>query len=738
MKNIEIPLYNKVCLFKISILYCIVVFFYSSNSYSGTLNDSLIEKRFSQISKLKSAKTLNSLKESFDILNKTELEILQKNDTLQILYFNRRTIEFFFGIRDFEITKEYFNSSIKILKKYKNNRELGLLYESLSIYYENTNHDEALKYLIKGKKTLKKYGTAEDNIDINYNYSLINIRDGHWNQAILGANSSIHFISISNKKQNQITHLYLFLIRAYTEINDIDQAKLYIEKVKKDKYFDLKDIEFATLYYRTLGRYNTKINNLKLANEEYELSQKYADTLNKARNRMKEFSSSIKLDLLKKGHENEKIKQDIKYKNFILILEILVIITLILLLFFLYRNLKYKTEINKLLNKSNILLQKANNKLNEALDVKKNFLDSITHELRTPLNTIKGVVYLMKSERPPEEEQKKHIETLDFYSNHLLSLIDDVIDYNSLSKTKKIDLKFETTNLKQFLEKMVTSLSTNSINNNEIIFDYDDKIPTKLEIDIAKLSQVFIHLITNAQKFTSNGKIFIKAKLETIEKNNAIIYFEVKDNGIGISSKDKNKIFSVFFQEHQGLNKEYTGTGLGLSIVKRIIELFGSKINFESELGNGTTFYFKIPFKIDREEEKLVSIFNDKPIILQKNCSILLVEDNKVNQLMTKKILSNFGYMCEVANNGKEAVDMVNRKDYSLVLMDIMMPVMNGFEATQIIHQNKPHIPIIALSAISKDINKKSFKKAKFLEILNKPTDPDILNKIILKSINSK
>jgi CheY-like chemotaxis protein len=259
---------------------------------------------------------------------------------------------------------------------------------------------------------------------------------------------------------------------------------------------------------------------------------------------------------------------------------------------------------------------------------------------------------------------------------------------------------------------------------NTLKLEYDDSVPDKLVGDPLKLSQVLINLIGNSVKFTQNGEVVIR--ISKLDQNNQKVklHFEIEDNGVGISKKKQKSIFENFSQASLQINRKFGGTGLGLSIVKNLLELMGGKIQLESQLGKGSKFWFNLNFNISdefKEEENQSNITYDVDYAALENKNVLVVEDNKINQMITKKILEKNKMICQVADNGMDAVTMVQETPYDVVLMDIHMPGISGIEATQKIREFNKNLPIIALTAVTIDENLDDFYRAGFNEIIPKP-----------------
>nr|WP_255702399.1 ATP-binding protein [Flavobacterium sp. SM15] len=436
-----------------------------------------------------------------------------------------------------------------------------------------------------------------------------------------------------------------------------------------------------------------------------------------------EFQSIIK--------QNELKTENYKYKNYLLILCLITIVSLLILSYFQYRNARFKSSTNTLLNQKNEELSKVNEELESALTVKKKLLDTISHELRTPIYTLNGLLHLMKEDKSNYE---KNIEQLEASVQHLYNLSGNIIEINVLdSFDNNYVPRKDVVSLEKLLVKILTTVEKNrSANNNSFSLLFDKTIPEEVVFDESKLHQVLFSLIDNAFKFSKVGEVVVQAKKLTENEVQSEIQFSIKDNGIGIDPSIKDKIYDLFFQGSDKINYEYGGSGLGLTLVKKTLALFGTTIVIDSELEKGTTISFSLVFENYRHKEEELT---QEPVIKQvkdpSQIKILLVEDNKINQVITKKIITNKGYACDVANNGFEACNMVGESDYCLILMDIMMPIMDGFEASEYISKFKPEIPIVALTAISEDVNKELFTVAKIKKVLSKPVDVEELYRTI-------
>ncbi|WP_108868099.1 hybrid sensor histidine kinase/response regulator [Aquimarina aquimarini] len=685
-----------------------------------------------------SAKTKEGEEKGTYLLEYAENLVKEINDPYIKLEVNKAIIDFFFQRRDTIKAEEYLAENFKIIKELNDQRELGLYYESMGIFeLEKGNKKEGHHAFLTAEKLLRKYGKKEDVIDINYNLCLLYLREKKWNLVIVHALRSIDAVVNTQVKRNRKRNLNLFLAEGYINLGQFDKARSCFDIIEKEKSTYATDLNFKGKLFYAKGFYYEKQNNYKKASFLYSQSSKsFSEHYNK---RSREISTtrilSNKLNLKEEENkrirvENELKESQIKTNKYIILLSSVLIIGLIALSVAQNRKSKYKSKVNALLSSSNNKLKEANEKVDKALRAKSDFLDSVTHELFTPLTTIKGIVFLLQKEKLTIS-QKKQLKLISMSSDQLLNLLTDVIHLNNLEKDK-FELKHEVFDLKTLLENLIDFSVVMKGNNNVINKRIDNDIPENLIGDMLKVSQVFLKILENALKFTKYGDIDIKVVLESKTEDKAKIRFSIRDTGIGMTKTQIDKAFENFDQGSVKVNRKFGGTGLGLSIAKKILELHNSSITIKSKPGKGTKISFKIDFDIPEKSAEENKIFADSRDELQKNINVLLVEDNKVNQLITKKIISDYGFTCDSAYDGKEAIDMVRSNKYSMILMDIMMPNMDGFEATKHIKKYDKKIPVVALTAISEKLNKDKFDEVGIATILHKPVNPELLYKTIM------
>ncbi|MCA0133014.1 ATP-binding protein [Winogradskyella alexanderae] len=442
-----------------------------------------------------------------------------------------------------------------------------------------------------------------------------------------------------------------------------------------------------------------------------------------------------------KNAENEQLKAQIEevksesdFTRITTILSIALITILSLLTLSLYKNNNIRLKTNNMLHKKNDELIVAKEKAELASKTKANFLSTVTHELRTPLYAVTGLTTMLLDE-DPKEHQIPHLKSLKFSGDYLLTFINDILQINKI-EANKVELDPEEFNLKTKIENVMSALSNSAKDNGtKLHFEYEDGLPETYIGDQLKISQILINLLGNAIKFTKDGDIWIRTyKIDQKDKL-CTLRFEVEDNGIGITKEKQDQMFESFSQGSVQINRKYGGTGLGLSIVKGLIQILKGKIYLKSELGKGTTFFFEIPLEII-ETTKIKKVEdNQKPSKMEgldlSDVKILVVEDNKINQMITKKILNKMGLHCDVVDNGESAVEQVKKVDYKVVLMDIHMPGISGLEATKIIRTFDKELTIFALTAVTLEDKMHEFGEAGFNDIISKPfKQEDFENKL--------
>ncbi len=630
---------------------------------------------------------------------------LAKNDSIQDWVNNNIGSYYSYRKNDFKKSIVYYKKALYFSKKIKDSIEI--MYTNLNIasaYFATEDFNNGIVYLNSSKAYI--FSSNELEAKISY-YTMMGSYFSFYNN---NAEAESYFNkAIALSKQNTSEFLDSNICDVYN-----DFSKHY----KKNKNYE-KAFYYLNLHHDLKDKvYNEeRIKKVKLAGSEIELAE-YQRQIDKI--------------------ENEKTKQskDLKESKLIVLLFVIILFILLLLLYSLYKNNVFRDESNRELQEANKELKIAKEKAEVASQLKTQFVSTISHELRTPLYGVVGITNIILDEHK-ELANSPHLNSLKFSARYLLSLVNDLLQINKIEENK-ITLESMIFNISDEIKTIVDSLEFIAVkNDNQLIADIDEAIPEFLIGDKLRLSQIFMNLVSNALKFTKDGIVEVIAKVDRIEGTEHFINFQVKDNGIGIAKEDQEKIFEKFVQIERK-EGDYQGTGLGLSIVQRLTELFGSKIELESEEGKGTTFSFTIGFEAD--ETKKNEIINNIDVDLSSNnfYKILVVEDNKINQIVTKKILESNNLKCTILDDGYAAIELLDKEYFDVILMDINMPIINGFDTTKLIRKKGITTPVIALTAFDKQEITEQALSSGMNDIIIKPFEQARLFQVINNLVNKK
>ena len=361
-----------------------------------------------------------------------------------------------------------------------------------------------------------------------------------------------------------------------------------------------------------------------------------------------------------------------------------------------------------------------------AVKAKQQFLSNMSHEIRTPMNAIIGFTkVVMKTDL--SAKQKEYLTAIKMSGDALIVLINDILDLAKVDAGKMI---FEQTPFKLSLSisSMLHLFETKIQEKNlRLVKEYDKRIPEVLVGDPVRLHQIILNLVSNSVKFTTKGRITVSVRLLNEDNEKVNIEFAVSDTGIGIAENKLGKVFENFQQASSGTSRLYGGTGLGLAIVKQLVESQGGTIHVKSKLNEGSTFSFCLSFLKTKAEPEMENEIVELDAEI-KNIKVLVAEDIALNQLLMKTILDEFGFECEIAANGKIAVEKLQMNTYDVVLMDLQMPEMNGFEATEYIRNTmNSSIPIIALTADVTTVDLAKCRSVGMNDYIAKPVDERLL-----------
>jgi PAS domain S-box-containing protein len=383
-------------------------------------------------------------------------------------------------------------------------------------------------------------------------------------------------------------------------------------------------------------------------------------------------------------------------------------------------------------------LMKARDKAEEATRAKSTFLSMMSHEIRTPMNAIIGLTNILMQESP-SESQIESLKLLKFSGENLLTIINDILDFSKIEAGKislesiDFDLYALITNITKMLGQRATDKGI------KLYFEYDDQVPRIVRQDQVRINQIVVNLLNNAIKFTDKGFVELSVTYAGLKDNKHNIRFSVRDSGIGIEEDNLQLIFESFSQAGSDTTRKFGGTGLGLSITKRLLNVMGSDIEVDSKLGEGSVFAFTMAFEKGNILPQKKSVSDLASRFKQQIIKILIVEDNRVNQIVVSNFLKKWGIEFGMASQGKEALDMIQDKSYHLILMDLQMPEMNGYEASERMRSMSDtyfkDIPIVALTAsATTDIRDKALASG-MTDFITKPFQPEELQNIIGKYV---
>lgn len=674
-----------------------------------------------------------NFEEALSQLNKALELSKQINDQKSIALSSGVLSQLFYIRHDYDRAVTELQRAIAIQREI--NDDAGLAYSYLN-YAKLFNAKEDFPRAINYLNLAQDYYTKENNPEfigiVELNRAIVYLHGNNKPYQIDKAmkhleNAESYLMSTNNSYEKSRLHYYRS--RAFIWKNDLKQGELEAQKslaISKENNFGsmiLYNTKLLSQIYQSQGDFENSLIYLqesdKIRDSIFNINREALALDANTRYGVDAMRTNVK-ELTRKNAEQEK---SLKVNKLTTILSVALITILSLLTLSLYKNNNLRARANDLLQKKNDELTIAKENAEKASHAKAQFLSTITHELRTPLYAVTGLTHLLLEESPTEN-QKEHLNSLKFSGEYLLSLINNILDLNKL-EARKVEILETSFNLEKRISDVLIALKNSADEKNtKLHFNFDPEIPKKLKGDPLKISQILINLIGNSIKFTENGDIWIIVNRVNQVGQQLFLHFEIKDNGEGITKEKQTAIFENFTQGSLQINRKFGGTGLGLSIVKNLLTLMNSEIHLDSELGKGSTFSFDLKFEafdipgaITTQSKVATALSNET----MRNKKILIVEDNKINQMITRKILEKHHVICDVADNGTIAIGKVKSNDFDLILMDIHMPGISGIEATIEIRKFDDQIPIVALTAVTLDENLDEFYLNGFTDIIPKP-----------------
>ncbi|WP_289023182.1 response regulator [uncultured Salegentibacter sp.] len=646
-------------------------------------------------------------------------------------------------LKDNQRAKSNYLKALDIAHNLENDTLLIYIYNNLGNVYaeEKGSAKKGIAYYNRVIDLADSLKIPDKKLAPTINIAWTFIDDGKYSQAYPYLKESLRLLG-DIKNNNTRSQLYMLLGRYHHKTNKLDSASYYftqgLQLAEADSLIlpaSLICKDFAAMLFEK-GEFEAAYKSLeKYDNYKAQLFEKdklaQIEAAN-ARFDVNEYRRNLEISKKEQAYQDELISRSTEKILIMVVASLILIITLLILN-------KINQDRKKLIHQ----LKEKNNQLVDARDnaerlskLKTEFFSTVSHELRTPLYGVVGLASLLLDDKSLKKHESD-LKSLKFSADYLLALINDVLQMNKM-ESKQVKLENIPFNLKELVLSIVNTFEfTRLQNNNKVHYYIDEDIPENLIGDPVRLSQILMNLVGNAVKFTENGDIYISIKLQARVDDRAVIYFEVKDNGIGIP-KSKQKLIFEEFSQLRAANYNYQGTGLGLPIVKRLLELFNSQIHLKSKEGEGALFCFSLSLKEDKAPSKEAGFAHEVYLDnLKRVQKILVVDDNKINQVVTRRILEKQNFECIVASNGVEAIEKASAENFDLILMDLNMPGINGMETTERIREFNKLVPIVALTAVEIEEVRNEIYASGMNDIIVKPYDIERFYQIVNRNLSA-
>jgi signal transduction histidine kinase/CheY-like chemotaxis protein/Tfp pilus assembly protein PilF len=645
----------------------------------------------------------------------------QLNDPTLVPHSHNYIAKTYFKLGQYDSAIAHFNEGIKLCKPIvaQANSLMGAMYGSLAqLYVKQGDEQQALSYFIMAEELYKKY---------NNERSL----------AVLYAGMGDYYKQAGETKK---ALQYYLKANSLAESHQLLDFSKEINKGISELYAGMKNYDLAYKYYvkyASLEDSLAKNNNLR---QILSLAHRYE--LDKKEDALKDAESFNR-------YQHAKLLSAQRNTQLLIVVILASILTVVLLIYFYW----HKSKINKQLHLHNDIIEKQNAEIEEknkelliAKEVaesvaqhKSDFLSNMSHEIRTPMSGIMGFVNLLLEDKSLNEEQRTRLLSINYSADKLMHIINDVLHLSTI-EAGSILLERQPLNIRKFCEEIISNIQASQINSNvKFALNIQQNVPKTIIADPTRLYQILLNLLGNAKKFTHQGWIRLNIFAEeTPQPDKVLIRFEIADTGIGIPADKLESIFESFQQANSGIIKKYGGTGLGLAIARKLVHLKGGKISVASKVGEGSTFTVEIPFSYTDDTYANIT----KQVEINRNIDlsgmrVLLVEDNEINQMVISQQLKKWNVLVEVAKDGYTALETLKQKLFDLVLLDIQMPGINGFETVKEIRYSKtytiinPFVPVIGLTADVFDETRRNALIAGMNDVLTKPAKPADLHMLL-------
>ncbi|WP_290476831.1 MULTISPECIES: response regulator [unclassified Leeuwenhoekiella] len=652
-----------------------------------------------------------NLRDSVPALNYSKKALyyakLSQNDTLISWAYNNLAADLSTRKETRNQALEYYKKSLNIQRRLNDGEFYDAALNLAELYHKSGDYQLMRKYLEE----------AQESYDADYIYfddPLIHL-EILWGDYYLALKSEYRALKSYN-------HAYELIESQKVDYLALDFYERYAKFLLKQNY-----PEKAYEVQKRFQEYYTAQESLK-AKETYQLAQAKFEAAEARRER-----NQAEL-------QQEILDNDLKRKKIQAVLLASIIVLMILFLAYLFYSERLRLGLIKNLKIKNKNLEQAKLRAEKSERAKTRFFSTLSHEMRTPLYGVTGTITIFEN-NPELKKYREEISSLRFSADHLLEIINDLLDISKL-EDDSFKLVKKSFNIKLLVEDVINSFDRNRLRNSQCFLtcEVDRSVPNYVMGDARRIKQVLLNIIGNAIKFTPKGVVTLRLSSKHVESGKHQVHFEIEDDGIGIPKEKQEAIFDEFSQLEDLQLREAKGTGLGLPIVRKLLHKMGADITVESEPGKGSLFSFDLLLdeatlqQVANTPKKVVQPVKELPVDFNGK-RFLIVDDNKINRLVTNRILSNFKAEVNEASNGKEAIDLIKNQDYDLILMDINMPGLNGYQTTQIIREFELDVPIIALTASVENYVIRKAQICGMNDVITKPFNTEKFFKAISEQI---